>query len=107
MSIPFKGLDAADLSDWSQEGDDASKFLEYSQQELEDLRRSSIGGIKANLETPKQSTPIMPQQKASTSVGTNIPKLNFLQRTKPLKRNDVTPPSNLQDQKKTKAPQVA
>ena len=97
VSVPFKGLEAADLSDWSQEGDanSTSKFLEYSQQELEDLRRSSMGGIKPDLETPNhlptQSTPVTSQQKTAT-VGTNIPKLNFLQRTKPLKRNDITPP---------------
>ena len=111
MSVPFTGLESADLSDWSQEGEatSPSKFLEYSQQELEDLRRSSMGGVKSDPGTPNsqpmQSTPVVPLPKNAAVVGTNIPKFGFLQRTKPTKRNDVTPPGSSQDQKKSKAPQ--
>ena len=100
MSVAFKGLDQTQLSDWSEEVDDQPntprKFLEYSQHELEELKRGTVGA---------QSTPKSPKPKSMIGTGTNIPKFNHPSRTKSLKRNEITPPGSSQDTKKTKVPQ--
>ena len=92
------------MSDWAQEGDEADKFLEYSQQELDDLNKE--GAAKPELETSAilsqaQSTPVQPKQ-IPVFPGSSIPKFGFT--NKNLKRKDVTPPKDPLDQKKVKPP---
>ena len=39
LSPPPKPLDLKDMSDWAHEEDEADKFLEYSQKELDELNK--------------------------------------------------------------------
>ena len=117
MSAPNKGLEVITMLDWSQEAEEAdhstSRFLEYSQQELEDLNRGADEVFKSTPEESStlpsafdekaQSTPIPPKSRTMSS-GSGIIKINLVPRSKPQKRNDVTPPSGHKDQKKSKPP---
>ena len=100
---------ALELSDWSQEVEGAdnspTRFLEYSNQELEELNKGteevfkSATGEPGSTEGRAQSTPI-PKTKSLSG----IPKIP---RSKPKKRNDATPPSGHNDQKKSKLPSAS
>ena len=91
MSLAAKGMDQ--MTDWTEEIEEQpvtpSKFLEFSNHELDELRK----GL--------QSTPKSPKIK----IGTGIPKFSHPSRSKSLKRSEISPTGSSQDTKKAKGPQ--